>query len=141
MVLLLLIYCLMCFPLFEGVVSVFALLCVHFSFAIILKRNRKLVALLLLSNICIVTIYVLRLFLTVRGLVCSMSLWYFLIKLTYFLCFNTKRNLGRSFCTRKIYIPPPPCIRLLSILKQWFCCCGFIVYRCSHRLLEFCVLS
>ena len=43
----------------------YALLCVHYSFAIILKRKRKLVALLLLSYRCIVTINVLRLFLTV----------------------------------------------------------------------------
>ena len=43
----------------------YVLLCVHTSFAIILKRNRKLVALLLLSYICIVTINVLWLFLTV----------------------------------------------------------------------------
>ena len=41
----------------------YALLCVHSSFAIILKRKRKLVALLLLSYICIVTIYVMCLFL------------------------------------------------------------------------------
>ena len=34
----------------------YALLCVHSSFAIILKRRRKLVALLLLSYRCIVTI-------------------------------------------------------------------------------------
>ena len=42
------------------------------SFAIILKRKRKLVALLLLSYRCIVTIKVLWLFLTVRwvGLQC-----------------------------------------------------------------------
>ena len=43
---------------------VFVLLCItlcllHSSFAIILKRKRKLVALLLLSHICIVTINVL----------------------------------------------------------------------------------
>ena len=41
------------------------LLCVHSSFAIILKRKRKLVALLLLSYRCIVTINVLWIFLTV----------------------------------------------------------------------------
>ena len=49
-------------------VFVFVLLCitcVHSSFAIILKRKRKLVALLLLSCRCIVTINVLWLFLTV----------------------------------------------------------------------------
>ena len=44
----------------------FALLCVHSSFAIILKRKRKLVALLLLSNRCIVTINGLLLFLTAQ---------------------------------------------------------------------------
>ena len=43
----------------------YALLCVLSSFAIILKRNRKLDALLLLSHKCIVTINVLWLFLTV----------------------------------------------------------------------------
>ena len=41
----------------------YALLCVHSSFAIILKRKRKLVDLLLLSYRCIVTINVLWLFL------------------------------------------------------------------------------
>ena len=43
----------------------YALLCVHSSFEIILKRKRKLVALLLLSYRCIVTINVLWLSLTV----------------------------------------------------------------------------
>ena len=43
----------------------YALLCVQSSFAIILKRKRKLVALLILSYRCIVTINVLWLFLTV----------------------------------------------------------------------------
>ena len=43
----------------------YAFLCVHPSFAIILRRKRKLVALLLLSYRCIVTIIVLWLFLTV----------------------------------------------------------------------------
>ena len=36
----------------------YALLCVHSSFSIILKRKRKLVALLLLSYRCIVTVNV-----------------------------------------------------------------------------------
>ena len=66
---LLLIYWLMCFPLFVGVLilSLFchSLFCVHSSFAITLKRKRKLVALLLLSYRCIVAIHVLWLFLTV----------------------------------------------------------------------------
>ena len=68
-VLLLLIYCLMYFPLIVGVLCLslfcYALLCVHSSFAIILKRKRKLVALLLLSYRCIVTVNVLWFFLTV----------------------------------------------------------------------------
>ena len=50
----------------------YALLCVHSSFAIILKRKRKLVALLLLSHRCIVTINALWLSLTMAwvGLRC-----------------------------------------------------------------------
>ena len=57
----------MYFPLFVGVLCLSllrnALLCVHSSVAIIFKRKRKLVALLLLSYRCIVTINVLWLFL------------------------------------------------------------------------------
>ena len=66
----------MYFPLFVGVLclSLFcnALLCVHPSLAIFLERKRKLVAWLLLSYSCIVTIKVLWLFLTVPrvGLQC-----------------------------------------------------------------------
>ena len=48
----------------------YALLYVHSSFAIILKRKRKLNALLLLSYRCIVTINVLWLFLRLVGLQC-----------------------------------------------------------------------
>ena len=50
----------------------YALLCVHSSFAIILKRKRKLVALLLLSYRCVVTINGLWFFLTMPwiGLQC-----------------------------------------------------------------------
>ena len=50
----------------------YALLCVHSSFAIILKRKKRLFALLLLSYRCIDTINVLWLFLTVPrvGLKC-----------------------------------------------------------------------
>ena len=66
----------MYFPFFVGVLCLYlfcyALLCVHSSFAIILKRKINLVALLLLSYNCIVTINVLWLFLTVLwvGLQC-----------------------------------------------------------------------
>ena len=59
----------MYFPLFVRVLCLplfcYALHCVHSSFGIILKRKRKLVALLLLSYRCIVTIDVMWLFLTV----------------------------------------------------------------------------
>ena len=58
----------MYFPLFVGVLCLslfwYALLCVLSSFAVILKRKRKLVALLLLSYRCIVTINTMWLFLT-----------------------------------------------------------------------------
>ena len=66
----------MYFPLFVGVLCLdlfcYALLCVHSSVAIILKRKRKLVAFLLLSYRCNVTINVLWLFLTLPwvGLQC-----------------------------------------------------------------------
>ena len=59
----------MYFPFFVGVLCLYlfcyASFCVHSSFVIILKRKRKLVALLLLSYRCIVTINVLWLFLIV----------------------------------------------------------------------------
>ena len=64
------------FPLFVGVLCLsffcYALICVHSSFTIILKMKRNLVALLLLSQRCIVTINVLWLFLAVLwvGLQC-----------------------------------------------------------------------
>ena len=68
-VLLLLIDCLMYFPLFVGVLCLLlfcnASIVVHSRFAVILKRKRKLVALLLLSYRCIVTLNVLWLFLAV----------------------------------------------------------------------------
>ena len=63
-------------PLFVGVLCLslfcYALLCVHSRFAIIFKRKRKLVALLLLSYSCIVTINALWIFLSVScvGLQC-----------------------------------------------------------------------
>ena len=63
MVLLLLIYCLMYFTMFVGVLCLslkcYALLCVLSSFASILKRETELVALLLLSYGCFVTVNVL----------------------------------------------------------------------------------
>ena len=73
---LLIIYCLMHFQLFVGVLWLslmcYALLCVHSSFAITLKRKRKLVALLLLPYRCSVTVNVMWLFLMVQlvGLQC-----------------------------------------------------------------------
>ena len=57
-------------PLFVGVLCLslfcYAFLCVNSSFANILKRKRKLVALLLLSYSCVVAVGVLLLFLTVH---------------------------------------------------------------------------
>ena len=55
----------------------YALLCVYSIFAIILKRRRKLVALLSLSYRCIVTINILWLFLTVLwvGLQCAIMVF------------------------------------------------------------------
>ena len=55
----------------------YALLCVHSSFAIILKSKRKLIALLVLSYRCIVTVNLLWLFLTVPwiGLKCVIEVF------------------------------------------------------------------
>ena len=68
-VLLLLIRCLVCFPLVVGFLclSLFccAQPCVFSSFAIIVKRKRELVDLLLLLYGCLVTVNVMCLFLTV----------------------------------------------------------------------------
>ena len=59
----------MFFLLFVGVLCLslfcYTLVCVHFSFAIILKRKKRLFALQLLSCRCIATIKVMWLFLTV----------------------------------------------------------------------------
>ena len=69
-------FCLIYFPLFVGVLSsslfCYALLCALSSSAIILKRKRELVALLILSYGHLVTVNVLRLFFTVSwvGLQC-----------------------------------------------------------------------
>ena len=102
-VLLLLIYCLMYFPLLVKVLRLslfcYALLCVHSSLAIILKRKRKLVALLLLSYRCIVTINVLWLFITVPLVGCSMLLWYFMNILTYFL--HSNKNVQKFLLSRQ----------------------------------------
>ena len=74
-VLLRLIYFVMYFPLFVGVLRLslfwYALLCVLSNFANILKIKRELVALLLLSYGCPVIVNVLWLFLRVPWLICS----------------------------------------------------------------------
>ena len=68
----------MYFPWFVGVLCLslfyYALLCVQSSFAIILKRMRELVALLLLSYGCLVTVKVFGSSSQCRGLVCSVRL-------------------------------------------------------------------
>ena len=72
----------MYFPSFKGVLCLslfcYTLLCVHSSFVILLKRKRKLVALLLLSYRCVVTINVLWLFLMLLwvGLQCVILTFY-----------------------------------------------------------------
>ena len=72
-----------------------ALLCVHSSFAIILKRKKKLVVSLLLSYRCIVTINILWLFLTVPwvGLQCVIAVF---PDYTHLLFVTLKRKSGRS---------------------------------------------
>ena len=72
---LLLIYCLMYFLLFVGVLCLslfcYALLCVHSSFAIILKRKKKLVALpLFLTDVLFMQMFY-GSYSQCRGFVCS----------------------------------------------------------------------
>ena len=71
-----------------GSVLVFVLVCVSLflsNFTIILTKKRGLVVLLLLSFVCLGTVNVLLLFLTVPWVVLHFLLLYFLIILTYFL--------------------------------------------------------
>ena len=104
----------MYFSFFVGVLWFFfryALLCVHSSVAIILKRKRKLVALLLLPYRYTVPKIVLCSSSRYRGLVCSVWLWYFLTILTYFL--HEHRN--RKPLTRiKFWL------RIISICMPWY---------------------
>ena len=78
----------------------YALLCVHSSFAIILKRKRKLVDLILLSYRCVVTVNVLWLFLAVPwvGLQCVIVVYpdhiHFLFVKIFKMCLNRQRKLA-----------------------------------------------
>ena len=89
----------MYFSLFAGVLCLslfcYGLLCVHSSFAIILKRMRKLIALLLLSYRyyykCSVALPQ-----CAGGLVCSIRLWYFLMILTFWDIKEASQRLNRG---------------------------------------------
>ena len=58
-----------------------------------------------------------------------------------FLVLQQQQNLGRRFGTSKMYLSPQ-WLRLLSVLRRWFCCCWLFVYCYSHcgSLLLFFVL-
>ena len=81
----------------------YALLCVHFSFAIILKRKRKLVSLVVLPYRCIVTINVLWLFLAVPwvGLQCVIVVFPDHTHLL-FLTIGPARAIGRMLLRSKL---------------------------------------
>ena len=84
----------------------YVLLYVHYSFAIMLKKKRKLIVLLLLSYRCLVTVNVLWLFLTVSwiGLQCVIVvfpdhtdlLFYRLLKIRIYYSTVTKQELGSN---------------------------------------------
>ena len=69
----------MYFPLLVGSLCLSMLCSVLFWFIIIMKRKKKLVALLVLPNRCLVTVNVLRLFLTVPWVGLQCVIVYFLI--------------------------------------------------------------
>ena len=93
-----------------------ALLCVHSSFANILKRKIKLVALLLLSYRCIVTINVLWFFITVMlaGMQCVIR--FCLIIRTYCLC-GGMLSYTRLEKTRLLGVPQVP-IYIISLFSK-----------------------
>ena len=99
----------------------YALLSVHSSFPIILKREKKLEALLVLSYRCMVTINVLWLFLSVPwvGLQCVTVVF--------------PDHTHFPFVASCICICFSSCQSFLTFfLRQQFCCCWFVVYCCSH---------
>ena len=99
--LLLLVLCFMYFPLLVGFLCLslfcYVLLCVHSSFAIVLKRERELVTLLLLSYRCTVTITVLWLFLTVSCVGLQFVIVVFPDHTHLLFAFNSKRKEQRVF--------------------------------------------
>ena len=121
MIMLLLIYCLMYFPLLVRVLCLssicYALLYAHSSFAIIFRRKRKLVALLLLSCVCLVTVNVLRLFLVVPwvGLQCMIVVFPDHTHLSFFY-FDTSAILftfvcGERFANNRLFHSPKNAFR------------------------------
>ena len=52
---------------------------------------------------------------------------------------TTTESRGRFSASKMHLSPPPPqWLRLLSVLRQWSCCCWSIVLCTSHCLWEFC---
>ena len=94
------------FPLFVGVLCLslfcYALLYVQSSFAIILKRKRKLVALLLLSCRCLVTVNFLWLFLAVpcAGMRCVIVIFLDHTHLLFFMVMIWRNSLRRMVMMR-----------------------------------------
>ena len=93
----------MYFPLFVGVLCLslfcYALLCVHSSFANILKRKRNPVALLLLSYRCLVTVNVMWRFLRVLwvGLQCVILVFPHIILICFFFYYDSSvKIIGAS---------------------------------------------
>ena len=95
-----LIYCLVCFPLFVGVLSLSccALLCVHYSFAIILKNKWKLAALL-----CVVTKSVLWCFHRVQWIDLQYAIVVFPDHTHFFVACDQQRH--RPACTSLLFGP------------------------------------
>ena len=103
----------------------YALLCVNSSFAIILKRKRRLVALLLLSYRYIVTIHVLWLFLTVPwvGLQCVIVVF---PAHSHLLC------NGVGLESRKIAARVAFMFRLLTF-PLWFHACNLLYLKSPQK--------
>ena len=111
------------------------LLYVHSSIAIILMGKGELVALLNLSSWCLVMVE--RLFLAVPWgclrfviVVFPDHTHYFSMRAEHFFTSTTTESRA-IFGTSKMHLGPR-LLRLLSVLRRWFCCCLLVVNCYSH---------
>ena len=118
----------MYFPLIVGALCLslicYALLYVHSSLATILKRKRKLVALLLLSNRCLATVNVLWLFLMVPwvGVHCVIVVFPDHTHLLFVLGIDMFCNVLRvdTFTCDSAHFTRARIVKVSGTIKEWY---------------------